>query len=216
DFAGLGLLASVQASPQLGVGWIRGGEPARDWREDLIASLALLDLPAELLPLLVPGHIRRRRVRHAAGLECGAVLRPDEQDIVEAAGPEPGGERQGRRPVLTGDQQLHGARQFLVQLVELDLPRLAGLLPHRHRPASSRWAGHRAGGRSCTCEVRQEHPASRDGQRTNESVGWPPGTPCTPDVDNGIATTTPPWGTCPRRVSFRWAGMSEPWARRRR
>src|SRR5699024_3610827 len=140
--SGLRLLATVQTPPRVRIRRIRRREPAGDGGEDLIPGLALLDLAAQLLPLLVAGNVGRERLGNAALLENFLVLLPDEHYVVEAARAELGGEPQRYGPVIPGDQPLDGTGELAVEFVELRLPRLAGLfLPRRHRPASSRRTG---------------------------------------------------------------------------
>ena len=174
DLTGLRLLTPVQTPPGVRIGRVRRGEPASDRGEDLIPGLALLDLSAQLLPLLVSRDQGGERFGHPAGLECGLVLLPDQADVVEAPRPEPGSEPHRIGPVLTGDQPFDGTGELLVELVELRFPLLAGFLPRRHRrpplgrpAARSRLALHQRGEPGASGES--------DGQRTEQSVGWPSG-----------------------------------------
>jgi len=174
--ARLGLLAPVQAPPRRRIGRVRRREPAGDGGEDLVSGLAFADLAAELLPLLVPGDIGRERLRDPALLERGLMLFPDQQDVVEAPRAELRRKPQRVSPVITGDEPLDRAGELVVELVELRLPRLAGLLLlRRHRrPPPERPAARGAAG----LHQRGEPGASgeSDGQRTARSVGWPSGT----------------------------------------
>lgn len=147
DLARLRLLAPVQAPPRCGIGRVRRRESSGDRGEDLVPGLAFADLAAELLPLLVPGHIGRERLGHPALLEGGLMLFPDQQDVVKRPRPEPGGEPERVGPVVTGDQALDRTGELVVELVELRLPLPAGFLPRRHhRPPLGRPVARRATG----------------------------------------------------------------------
>ncbi|MPM19448.1 hypothetical protein SDC9_65872 [bioreactor metagenome] len=135
--AGLRLLPRPQPPPRARIGRRRRGEPARDGREDHVPGLSLHHLPAQALPLPVPGDQRRERLRYSARLERGLMLRPDQHRVVERTATEPGRERQRLPPVIARDQCFDSAGQLLVQLVELRLPGRPGVLVRCHDPASS-------------------------------------------------------------------------------
>ena len=135
--AGLRRLPRPEPPPRARIGRGRGGEPARHGREDHVARLALHHLPTEPLPLPVPGNQGGEGFGHAACLERGFVLHPDQHRVVERPRPEPRREGERLPPVVTRDQRLDRAGQLLVQLVELRLSRRAGVLVRCHAPASS-------------------------------------------------------------------------------
>jgi hypothetical protein len=132
NLARLRLLEAVQATPRLGIGRIARCEPAGHRGEDHVARLALLHLPAERLPLLVPGHIRRFRLWNPPLLERLQVLHPDQQRVPERPRPEPGSELERTPPVIARDELLDRAGQALVQGIELRVARRSCLLVRRH------------------------------------------------------------------------------------
>jgi hypothetical protein len=123
-----------------GKGSRRSSLPARSGRPGPSTGLTLRDLTAEGLPLLVPGHIRRLRVRHTPLLESLGVLDPDQQCVVERPQPKPSRrticEALYEHRVLTATQlaQLHfgsleRARKRLTLLHQLGV--LGRFRPHR-------------------------------------------------------------------------------------
>src|SRR5699024_11916540 len=111
----------LQPPPRLRIARVGGGEAGGDRSEDLIPRLALVDLPAQGLPLLEPRHIRRLRSLDAACLEGLEMLGPDQHRVVERPRPEPRRETQRTRPVLTRDQLLDRGGQALMHPGEMSL-----------------------------------------------------------------------------------------------
>ena len=86
------------------------------------------------------------------------MLHPDQQGVGERSGPEPCCERERASPVLPGDELFDRAGQVLVQLVELRLPLLAGLVPRCHLLWPPPGVDHAPQqGPLCTNEVHQEN-----------------------------------------------------------